>query len=176
MFGLSFGEIFVIGIIALIFIGPEELPVIARTIARFLNDLKHSASGLTDELKKQASIDLEPKKMGEQIFDLATTALANKSSTKPEPEIQAPKDGSKAADQSEQNAYLQMKSENAQINPAHVDPHSDNISKSANEASNEISIQAEPLAVPLKPRALNSANSEIVSLSSAETKETVKND
>ena len=76
MFGLSFGEIFVIGIIALIFIGPEELPVIARTIARFLNDLKHSASGLTDEIKKQASIDLQPKKMSEQIFETLLFRLA----------------------------------------------------------------------------------------------------
>jgi len=43
-----------LGIIALVFIGPKELPQLARTIGRFLNDLKRSTDGLTEDLREQA--------------------------------------------------------------------------------------------------------------------------
>lgn len=43
MFNLGMSEIFIICVIALIFIGPKQLPEIARTIARFLNELKRAA-------------------------------------------------------------------------------------------------------------------------------------
>lgn len=42
MFGFSFVEILIIGIIALIFIGPQQLPQVARTIAKFINEMKRS--------------------------------------------------------------------------------------------------------------------------------------
>lgn len=42
MFNLGFSEIIVLGIICLVFIGPKELPEIARIIGRFLNDLKRT--------------------------------------------------------------------------------------------------------------------------------------
>ena len=57
MFGLGLSEIIFIAILALIFIGPKQLPEVARTVGRFLNDLKRSTSDLTDELKAQARID-----------------------------------------------------------------------------------------------------------------------
>lgn len=58
MFGLSIFEVIFLGALALIVIGPKELPVVARTIGRFLNELKRSTSGFTEELKQQARIDL----------------------------------------------------------------------------------------------------------------------
>lgn len=58
MFGLGMSEILVLGILALILIGPDQLPEIARTIGKFLNELKRSTEGLTDDLKKQAKVDL----------------------------------------------------------------------------------------------------------------------
>ena len=57
MFGLGLSEIIFIAILALIFIGPKQLPEVARTVGRFLNDLKRSTSELTDELKASAKID-----------------------------------------------------------------------------------------------------------------------
>ncbi|HEX7674499.1 MAG TPA: twin-arginine translocase TatA/TatE family subunit [Bdellovibrio sp.] len=57
MFGLSIFEILFLAGLALIVIGPKELPEVARTIGRFLNELKRSTSGLTNELKQQARID-----------------------------------------------------------------------------------------------------------------------
>lgn len=49
MFGLGFGEVILIGLIALLVIGPDQLPGVARSIAKLLNELKRS----TDELKKE---------------------------------------------------------------------------------------------------------------------------
>ena len=57
MFGLSFFEILFLAILALIVIGPKELPIVARTLGRFLNDLKRTTNGLTEELKQHARID-----------------------------------------------------------------------------------------------------------------------
>ena len=44
MFGLSFGHIILFGVILLIFVGPEQLPEVARTIARVLNELKRATA------------------------------------------------------------------------------------------------------------------------------------
>ncbi|HEY1079173.1 MAG TPA: twin-arginine translocase TatA/TatE family subunit [Bdellovibrio sp.] len=57
-------EIIFLGLLALIVIGPKELPELARTIGRFMNELKRSTNVLTDELKQQAKFDLHemPKK------------------------------------------------------------------------------------------------------------------
>ena len=57
MFGLSIFEIIFLAALALIVIGPKELPEVARTLGRFLNELKRHTSVLTDELKQQARID-----------------------------------------------------------------------------------------------------------------------
>lgn len=50
MFGLSLGELAVIGIIALIVIGPEQLPKVARTVAKVINDLKRATNEFSGHL------------------------------------------------------------------------------------------------------------------------------
>jgi len=40
MFGFSMGEILLLGAIALIAIGPKQLPEVARTIGKLLNELR----------------------------------------------------------------------------------------------------------------------------------------
>lgn len=57
MFGLGMSEIILLGIIALIVIGPKELPQMARTIGRFMNELKRSTNILSDEIKEQVRFD-----------------------------------------------------------------------------------------------------------------------
>ncbi len=59
MFNIGFTEMLVIAALALIFIGPKQLPEIARTLGRLLNDLKRSTSTFTDELKSQVDYDFE---------------------------------------------------------------------------------------------------------------------
>lgn len=57
MFGLGMSEIIFLAVLALIVIGPKELPELARTLGRFLNELKRSTNVLGDELKQQVRID-----------------------------------------------------------------------------------------------------------------------
>lgn len=52
MFNIGFSELVILGIIALLFIGPKELPEIARTIGRFLNELKRTTSDLTSTMMR----------------------------------------------------------------------------------------------------------------------------
>lgn len=186
MFGLSFGEIFVIGVIALIFIGPEELPVIARTIARFLNDLKNSASGLTDELKKQASIDLEPKKMGEQIFDLAASAVLakksqNQETTEPQSQTNVSSQVNLGSDlpKSEVSSNMNNNDETChQVADLNSMTESKDLPTSDEQPEQEFRIVAEPFAVPIKPRSTTSTTTTILDSNRAEasvdaTKESV---
>jgi sec-independent protein translocase protein TatB len=58
MFGINFTEFFIIGVLALILIGPKQLPEVARTIGRFMNELKRGADVFTQELKNQVNEDL----------------------------------------------------------------------------------------------------------------------
>lgn len=43
MFNIGFSELIVVGVIALIFIGPKQLPEVARTLGRFLNELRRAS-------------------------------------------------------------------------------------------------------------------------------------
>lgn len=70
MFGLS--EIIFLGVLALLLIGPKELPEVARNIARFMNQMKRASAGMLDELKNSQkeiinqALETPPKKQ-EQI-------------------------------------------------------------------------------------------------------------
>ncbi|ASD62131.1 preprotein translocase [Bdellovibrio bacteriovorus] len=57
MFGLGMSEIIFLAVLALIVIGPKELPELARTLGRFLNELKRSTDSMGDELKQQMRLD-----------------------------------------------------------------------------------------------------------------------
>ena len=69
MFGLSFTHLVILGVLMLVFIGPEQLPEVARTIARLLNEWKRASSDLTssltgtlrDDLNKHLMIDPKAK-------------------------------------------------------------------------------------------------------------------
>jgi sec-independent protein translocase protein TatB len=47
MFGLDFGEMLLLGAIALIALGPKQLPEVARTIGKFLNEIKRLTGDFT---------------------------------------------------------------------------------------------------------------------------------
>jgi Tat protein translocase TatB subunit len=57
MFGLGMSEIIFLAVLALIVIGPKQLPEVARTLGRFLNDIKRSTNDLSQELKTQTRFD-----------------------------------------------------------------------------------------------------------------------
>lgn len=57
MFGLGMSEIIFLAVLALIVIGPKQLPEVARTLGRFLNELKRSTNDLSSELRQQTGFD-----------------------------------------------------------------------------------------------------------------------
>lgn len=61
MLGFSFGEILILALLALIVIGPKQLPDMARTLGRLFNEIRRSTNGFLDEFK-QADLDHEYKK------------------------------------------------------------------------------------------------------------------
>lgn len=80
MFNIGFFELVILGIIGLLVVGPEQLPLVARKLARTLNDLKrakdeifspvenlkHEANKFIEQARKQAEKNIgiddnEPK-------------------------------------------------------------------------------------------------------------------
>ena len=55
MFGVGIGEILVILAIALIVLGPKEIPKVARTIGRIMRDIQRT----TDELRRTIDSEFE---------------------------------------------------------------------------------------------------------------------
>ena len=53
MFGLGFGEIVIIAILALVLLGPDRLPEALKTGGKMLRDLKKSTDGLKDQIEKE---------------------------------------------------------------------------------------------------------------------------
>lgn len=53
MFGLGFGELVVIFLIALIFIGPKKLPELAKGLGKGIRDFQNAAKGLGDDLQNE---------------------------------------------------------------------------------------------------------------------------
>ena len=63
MFDIGFLELVLIGILALLVLGPERLPHAARTMGQWVGKAKRMASNLTDELDRQVKIDELQKKI-----------------------------------------------------------------------------------------------------------------
>ncbi len=59
MFGLGFGELVLIFLIALIFIGPKKLPELAKGLGKGIREFQDAAKGFSDQLQKE---DEAPKK------------------------------------------------------------------------------------------------------------------
>ena len=71
MFGLSFSHMILLSALALIFIGPKQLPEVARQIGKFLNELKRmggdvsktitDARNTTDDHLRQQNVEIPPE-------------------------------------------------------------------------------------------------------------------
>lgn len=63
MFNLGFLEIFLLAIIALLVVGPEKLPKLARDVARFINDVKRTTNTITQDITKAIDEENFQKKL-----------------------------------------------------------------------------------------------------------------
>jgi sec-independent protein translocase protein TatB len=76
MFGFSWSEILIIGVVALVFIGPNDLPKAMKTAARWMSagrKLAREFQGHVDELVREAELD----ELRDQARKLAMTPLSS---------------------------------------------------------------------------------------------------
>jgi sec-independent protein translocase protein TatB len=57
MFGLSFGEIVIIAVLALLLLGPDRLPEAAKTLGKGLRDLRRATDDLKDQVEREIYVD-----------------------------------------------------------------------------------------------------------------------
>ena len=60
MFGLGFGEVILILVIALVFIGPKKLPELAKGLGKGLREFQNAAKGFQDQITKEVD-EIKPK-------------------------------------------------------------------------------------------------------------------
>ncbi len=63
MFDIGFSEMFLITVIALVVIGPERLPAVARKVGRFIGQAKRSFN----HLKREISSELDSEELNRQL-------------------------------------------------------------------------------------------------------------
>jgi sec-independent protein translocase protein TatB len=79
MFDIGWSELLVIGVVALVVIGPKELPGVVRTIAQNIAKLRRMASEFqgqfTDAMREMELADL--KKDAEKLISDATSTISD---------------------------------------------------------------------------------------------------
>ncbi|MBM7061118.1 Sec-independent protein translocase subunit TatB [Pseudomonas sp. UL073] len=57
MFGIGFGELLLVGLVALLVLGPERLPGAARTAGLWIGRLKRSFNAIKNEVEREIGAD-----------------------------------------------------------------------------------------------------------------------
>ena len=57
MFGISFSELLLVGLIALLVLGPERLPGAARTAGLWIGRIKRSFNSIKEEVEREIGAD-----------------------------------------------------------------------------------------------------------------------
>lgn len=83
MFDLGFSELMVIGLVALVVIGPERLPKVARTIGHLAGRLQRYVADVKTDINREMELD-ELRKMRDSVqqsasaFESSVTSELNK--------------------------------------------------------------------------------------------------
>jgi sec-independent protein translocase protein TatB len=70
MFDIGFSELMVIGVVALLVIGPEKLPRVARTLGHLLGRAQRYVNDVKSDINREIQLD-ELKKLQSQVTDSA---------------------------------------------------------------------------------------------------------
>lgn len=70
MFDIAFSEMLIIAVVALIVLGPEKLPKVARTAGHLLGRLQRYVSDVKTDINREIQLE-ELKKMQQQVADSA---------------------------------------------------------------------------------------------------------
>lgn len=94
--GIGFMELLLIGIIGLVVLGPERLPVAVRSVTGWIRAMKRMANSVKDELEQELKIE----QLHSDLKKVESQGIANIS-----PELQASIDQLKEAAQSVNRPY-----------------------------------------------------------------------
>src|SRR5262245_39050270 len=83
MFGMGMGEIIVILIVALLFLGPEKLPEAAKTIAKGMRSLRKHTQDLQETVEQDETIGGAVRELKSALRDVDTPP--RKTVPKPKP-------------------------------------------------------------------------------------------
>jgi len=72
MFDIGFSELMVIGLVALIVIGPERLPRVARTMGHLVGRLQRYVSDVKADINREVELE-DLKKMRDSVQEAATS-------------------------------------------------------------------------------------------------------
>ena len=98
MFGLGAGEILIILFIALIAIGPEKLPGVAKNLARTLGEFQRAMRGVSDSIREPMD------QIKQQIQDQANAEPVTEFRDDPKHDQKIPEDEASASMSSEERA------------------------------------------------------------------------
>lgn len=85
MFGFGFGELLLVFLIALIFIGPKKLPELAKGLGQGIKEFQKAAKGLSDQLQDTENQPHDPPKAITKETDNASSqSTAASAEQKPE--------------------------------------------------------------------------------------------
>jgi sec-independent protein translocase protein TatB len=91
MFGLGFGELVIVAILALVLLGPDQLPDAARTIGKTIRDLKKATDGLKGQIEAEMySVERGLDKLLEEPPAVPPVAAAAAARTNPQPAAPVP--------------------------------------------------------------------------------------
>ena len=76
MFDVSFSELLVIAVVALLVIGPEKLPKVARTVGAFTGRMQRYMAQIKEEVNREMRFD-ELQKLQQEIRQSVESAVEN---------------------------------------------------------------------------------------------------
>ncbi|HSI24148.1 MAG TPA: Sec-independent protein translocase protein TatB [Methylotenera sp.] len=76
MFDVSFSELFVIAVVALLVVGPEKLPKVARTVGAFMGRMQRYVAQVKEEVNREVRFE-ELQKLQEEIKQSVENDLVN---------------------------------------------------------------------------------------------------
>ena len=80
MFDVSFTELLVIGVVALVVIGPERLPKVARTIGHLVGRAQRYVNDVKSDIQREVELD-DLRKLKDQMQDAAQSVRSTLNET-----------------------------------------------------------------------------------------------
>lgn len=117
MFDISFSELMLIGVVALVVIGPERLPKVAKTVGHLLGRAQRYVNDVKGDIQREVELD-ELRKMKEEMESAARSMQTSMNQTEAtlRNELQGPVDNVKTElDEFKSDFEPQMKSATAEL-------------------------------------------------------------